>query len=220
MVHIPKNAGVSIQRYFNEGTEGGHITWDQYEVSFPDEYKAFIKFSVARNTWDWYTSLFRYFFYQEKGEHYKDDFSIREARQESYRKGVHNFDDSIEKNVRLRKRGGTAIMYKPQYEYVYDENNTLMVDKLFHFDEIDKCWAWLMSEIGEKDDMPEVNRIPSGHHYSAYYNDEMAEKVGKLYKKDIKLFNFKFERKEEFNENLAFGRVDGENNYETIKLRG
>ena len=59
-VHIPKNAGTSICRYFNY-LATYHETIYDFKETFPDKYNSYKKFAIVRNPYDrmvsWYFHL-------------------------------------------------------------------------------------------------------------------------------------------------------------------
>lgn len=59
MVHIPKNAGTSIEKSLNmQGS--GHFKWDKYATQYPKEWKEYKSFAVLRDPVDRFISAFNY----------------------------------------------------------------------------------------------------------------------------------------------------------------
>ena len=54
-VHIPKNAGTSIQEKFKMEQAGGHQTAEQMRTENPQLWKDYSSFCVVRNPWiEWW----------------------------------------------------------------------------------------------------------------------------------------------------------------------
>lgn len=65
-VHIPKCAGVSINKSLYGNLAGGHTTFDEYIIIFePKCIENYFKFTFVRNPWDRVVSA--YFFLQKGG---------------------------------------------------------------------------------------------------------------------------------------------------------
>ena len=59
-VHIPKNAGTSIQEKFKMEQAGGHQTAEQMRTENPQLWKDYSSFCVVRNPWDRMVSNYYY----------------------------------------------------------------------------------------------------------------------------------------------------------------
>ena len=78
-------------------------------------------------------------------------------------------------------------------------NKNVLVNKIFKTNEMDKVLDWVYSI--NKDSMiklrakfkPRKNTSTVQTHYYNVYDDKLIDKVSKLYKDDIEIFNFKFE---------------------------
>ena len=113
-----------------------------------------------------------------------------------------NFSDYIDKVYNLILNGSSLEPYiylKPQYTFVTDKNKNILVNKIFKTNEMDKVLNWVYSI--NKDSMirlrakykPRKNSSNIQTHYYNVYDDKSIDKVSKLYKDDIEIFNFKFE---------------------------
>ena len=116
---------------------------------------------------------------------------------------VDNFSQYVDEVYNsFNKRGNLNkfIYLVPQYRYVTDENKNIIVNKIFKTTEIKELFDWIYSI--NKDSMiklrakliPTKNISPIKVHYFNIYNDESIDKVSKIYKDDIELFNFTFEK--------------------------
>ena len=105
-------------------------------------------------------------------------------------------------NERLTKHGPNIKQplhpYQPQYKYLVDENEEIIVDFIGKYEDIENDWSNLTDRIKADNSilslqMPLGKTNVSNHeHYKEYYTDELREIVGSIYKKDIELFDYKF----------------------------
>lgn len=80
-VHIPKCAGISVNKALFDSIGGGHTTLDQYINIFPPAlFKSYFKFTFVRNPWDRVVSA--YTFLQKGGlNNWDNEFYEREIKQ-------------------------------------------------------------------------------------------------------------------------------------------
>ena len=87
----------------------------------------------------------------------------------------------------------------PQWVLLFDlDGKTPLYDKVFKMDELNKLFEWA-SKINNDQTIilrslytPKQNVSVKGIHHYNVYDDEMINKVGEIYKKDIDLFNFEY----------------------------
>lgn len=139
-----------------------------YKLINQSTWSNYFKFAFVRNPWDRVVSAWK------------------------NRSSIEKFEDFIK--VIPAQKNHTDLFWHtlPQYDHIYDENENLMVDKVYRVEnlqddlkEICKNFELNYSEIGK---MNSSNRKP----YWEYYTDEMANKVSEIYKKDIEKFNYKY----------------------------
>ena len=71
MVHIPKNAGTSIEKCLDM-KETGHWDWAHYATKFPSEWKDYKTFAVIREPLDRFVSSYNYASMEESYWHNSD----------------------------------------------------------------------------------------------------------------------------------------------------
>ncbi|NMP32955.1 sulfotransferase family protein [Thalassotalea sp. M1531] len=221
-IHIPKTAGQSIESVF---LERAGLSWEQREAmllkpnSTPelgpprlahlttqeyldygyltkDELSKLFKFTIVRNPWDRLVSEYRY----KQHKFAFKDFLFNHFPEE----GV---DDYKEHN-------GIYRHVMPQYQFIYDNNDNLMVDFVGKFENLKEDFASITQTLcGQPLDLPHKNKTQDGSlahvlkkklfpkkskksqpspSYKEFYDDESKEFIGELYKKDIALFDYTF----------------------------
>ena len=81
------------------------------------------------------------------------------------------------------------------HKWLEDENGNLMVDFIGRYEEFDKGVETIYNHLNLP--LPEIKKINSSKHkhYSEYYCDESFEIVTNHNKRDLEIFNYKFENK-------------------------
>lgn len=217
-VHIPKVAGQSIEHFFlklhglswdkreslllryNDDPECGperlaHLTaseYLEYQYLKREDFNNYFKFTFVRNPWERLVSEFL-FRRKDKRQTLKEYFMALSVKKDRY-----------------------SDLYRhilPQYDFIYDENNNMIVDFVGRFENLGNDFDHVCKELGIADSrLPHVNstdkagfakRIGSKlfasdkkaakQHYSAYYDDELKEHVAEFYNNDIRAFSYRFE---------------------------
>ena len=166
-VHIPKNAGTSIETYFANGSvriqPSKHA--DIYEIKrkFKNSYNNYKKFTIIRNPYD---KMVSWYFYLKRN---LGDYNVIE------------FNNWIKDPSKFWHINDPISYLKPQYEWI---NNTVEIIK---FENLNKE---LNKFFNEKINLPIINK--SNHkHYLEYYNKQSLNIIYKRYKKDFEKFNYK-----------------------------
>ena len=166
-IHIPKNAGTSIEEYF--GNESVRIQpnkhADIYEIKrkFKNSYNNYKKFTIIRNPYD---KMVSWYFYLKRN---LGDYNVIE------------FNNWIKDPSKFWHINDPISYLKPQYEWI---NNTVEIIK---FENLNKE---LNKFFNEKINLPIINK--SNHkHYLEYYNKQSLNIIYKRYKKDFEKFNYK-----------------------------
>ena len=167
-VHIPKNAGTSIETYFANGSvriqPSKHA--DIYEIKrkFKNSYNNYKKFTIIRNPYD---KMVSWYFYLKRnlGENYN----------------VIKFNEWIKDPSKFWHIDDPINYLKPQYEWI---DNTVEIIK---FENLKKdINKFFQKEIN----LPIINK--SYHDdYLDYYNEESLDIIYKKYKKDFDKYNYK-----------------------------
>jgi hypothetical protein len=203
-VHIPKNGGTSFAGYM-KSNQSQHS--EMYGVSFLPihfneihnkskvlqenypELRSCTPVCLVRNSWSRCLSL--YLFNCEaavRPPNIKEDWSvrvhtrlIREGFKYSWMQG-HFRDD---KNMQ------DGINYNPKRLWREDDSQVSWINdqtKYFKLEtELEKFYDFIKIEPNK-----DVKNVTKHHDYHLYYDDELKEEIGKLYKQDIETFGYKF----------------------------
>ena len=220
-IHIPKNAGQSIEMMFinllgltwstraplllttNSNPNLGpprlaHLTatdYAKYKYISEEQFENYFKFAFVRNPWDRAVSFYKYMG-KGSGKNFKDficeDFLSVIWKQKYW-------------------------FVRPQHEFIY-ENGEKLVDYVGRFENLKDDCKTAFDKMGLPfDDIPHVNssknRKPSkkrlvklaaskllgkrdAHethdHYTDYFDDTTIEIIQNLYEKDLEIFNYQY----------------------------
>lgn len=182
-IHIPKNAGTSIIKEM--GMERSFHKKPKYYIeNFPEEWSSYFKFAVSRNPWDRVVSCYEYARIEESYWHSSDGKAIA---------GKHPDYDmlknmSFEETVLLLKKSPDKFKHpgwKNQCDFIMIENK-IIIDEVYKAEELYKIEEKFNIKI------PFLNTSRENHDYKQYYSKKTSKIIADIYKKDIKLFNYKF----------------------------
>jgi len=167
-IHIPKNAGTSIENYFSNGAvriqPNKHA--DIYEIKrkFKNSYNNYRKFTIIRNPYD---KMVSWYFY------------LKRNLGESY--DVIDFNEWIKDPSKFWHADDPISYLKPQHEWIDD------TVEIVEFENINDG---LNLVFGKEINLPVTNKSNRGH-YLDYYNNQSLETIYERYKKDFEKFNYK-----------------------------
>ena len=222
-IHIPKTAGTSLIRVLKDPITPDQT--DQVQLPFePDENKFeppaphlpasdyikygritkelfddYFKFGFVRNPWDRVVSEYKYRFHAYR-------YSFKKFLFEHFPKP--SWTDEYCHII-------------PQYDFLYDQNGTLLVDFVGKIENLQADFAHVCNKLNintktlphrnkstsifnRRDNNPVLllrsirskfsitQRKNTFEHYVDYYDNESIEFVARLYKKDIETFDYKF----------------------------
>lgn len=173
-IHIPKTGGTSVKNSLNI-ISNGHNSWNCYNL------KKYYTFSIVRNPWDRVVSNYKFCKMNENMYYYKNSPF-----------GRYNIDYEILKNKNFEKTLRLLewnflkhIGWKSQNYFICDENKNIKIDKIYKFENLNE----LENDFNIK--LDHLNKSYKGN-YKNYFNKKLIDKVFKIYKDDIKLFNYEF----------------------------
>ena len=210
-IHIPKNAGTSIESIFltPEYREKypiskieRHATIHEVKEVFPDKYDSYIKFAVIRNPYDRMISWYHYV-KQVAGEHnhrnilypdkmvdfnyslldfLKDPANITQLITETIGKII---AEQMKYNIDFTKQ--KEKMVRVHYNKLFKPQNEFLDEsvKIIKYEFLEETFAKLF-----KVNLPVKNKTMRKH-YKTYYNNACEKLVYKNYKEDFKKYKFK-----------------------------
>ena len=184
-VHIPKCAGVSVNKALFGNLGGGHTSLNGYTMVFEPKYLAeYFKFTVVRNPWDRLVSTY---FFLKKGGFGENDRRWFEQELMEFK----DFDDFV-KNWLNRNNIWKTHLFRPQYHYMFEYRNKVNLDFVAFFENIDEDFSYIAKRIGCNSSLPNLN---SSKHtpYTDYYNEVTTNIVAEAYAEDIKMLGYDFD---------------------------
>jgi hypothetical protein len=195
-VHIPKNAGESIERCMGmydgkvDETLWGvvanrivlqHLTAAELKTKYvpQDKWDRYFKFAVVRNPWSKAVSEYNWYL--------------------RYGPTVPFYEWVKSLNGRLMANGCIAILEVghnvEQHKYLYS-NDQLLVDEVLKFESINQDFASLCKKFNWNVSLKHERETQSTSSldFRQYYCDETAEIIGKIYKKDTELFGYSLDK--------------------------
>ena len=166
-IHIPKNAGTSIEEYFGNGSvriqPSKHADIHEIKVKFKNSYNNYRKFTIIRNPYD---KMVSWYFYLKRN---LGDYNIVE------------FNDWIKDPSKFWHANDPISFLKPQCDWI---DNTV---EIIRFENLDNE---LNKFFNKKINLPITNK--SNHnHYLEYYNEQSLNIIYNKYKEDFEKFNYK-----------------------------
>jgi len=184
-IHIPKSAGSSIEMaLYNTWGMVTHTKALTYQKADPKKFNQYYTFTFTRNPYDRFVSAYNYLI---KGGRNKFDKSW--AKQHLQYKTFNDFVLSLT-NPDIRKIIFSYIHFIPQYQFISNENNQIIINKIFQFENLNSDFLELCRTLNIQVKLSHENQFIHPH-YLSYYNTESKKIIAKLYETDFQLLNYK-----------------------------
>lgn len=185
-VHIPKCAGISVNKALFGNLAGGHTTLEQYLTVFePKAIQSYFKFTIVRNPWDRVVSA--YHFLKQGGMNQWDQaFYQKELAQ------YNNFEDFVKQWLVIPENLAKHHHFQTQSHYILDKYGKVTLDYVGYLENIDTDFKVICNRIGITASLPETNKSKRTN-YQDYYTDETKQIVADMYHKDIELLGYNFD---------------------------
>ena len=185
-VHIPKAAGVSINKSLYGSLGGGHLRILDYQILLKRKiFKECYKFSFVRNPWDRVLSAYLFLLSGGFG-----DVDL------SYHNTISTYTDfnSFVKNGLLKDQLWKTKHFLPQINYLKDNNNAIDIDFIGKFENIDEDYKFIMNKLEFATPLKKLNQnsINKNNSYKDIYDNESKDIVANIYREEIILFNYHF----------------------------
>jgi len=190
-VHIPKNAGKSIEDML-WGYSAGNPHWKDMRIVnelTKGKYKRYWSFAVVRNPLDRLVSIYSYYA-ENQGNGSENDKVIGAVMRDL---GFRGFIDTLFDGYgyfldRLPSfRQDLYPHLKPQYQYVINSNGVKIVDYIGRYEKLSDLVDEISRHLGKEYYLPCLNKSKHGL-WNDYYDPERFERALRIYAKDVELF--------------------------------
>ncbi len=184
---------ISLNHFLYPEPKFHHMGIKEIKNYFPSlDISKYYKFAFVRNPWDRFLSLYNDMTLQRNGNKRVMNYSLLENKYRTIfhkKKNFKEFAKSFESSSWLNE-----AHFKSQFEYL-SINGELSMDFIGRFENLNNDWAHIRNELGlnyldalssERESKIKINN------YRDCYDDETAEIVARIYRKDIELFEYKF----------------------------
>jgi chondroitin 4-sulfotransferase 11 len=203
---VPKAATSSIKRLIAEmdgrradGNPHHDITLDRVWAKHASQYADYLAFTVVRNPWDRLVSCFT-----DKvagrltDPTFRGRYSVHEgfARyNQIFRRELFRPDMSFAEFVRVVAWIPDALAdehFRSQYRMVSTPGGSLLTERMIKFEDLHAGMTELLHELGATAfDIEHMHRTRHSD-YRSFYSNQTREQVGRMYMRDIKLFDYQF----------------------------
>ena len=180
-VHIPKAAGISVNKALFGNYGGGHRTLKEYQGLFrPSTFDSYFKFTIVRNPYDRIQSA--YFFLKEGGMNARD-----KEWSEHYLSNCPSFEYFVMNILEDVCKSG-QIHFKKQVDFLRNRNGDLQIDFIAKFENINEDFEIIANKIKSKGELTQRNKTISKDKFE--YTPQLKEVIYRLYQEDFELLNY------------------------------
>ena len=183
-IHIPKTAGVSlVKAIYGNVTLEGHRSFYFNSIVLDVKEKEYFSFSFVRNPFDRLYSA--YIFLRSGGMNDLDKLAFN-----NYLSSFVDFEDFVLNGL------DNKLIYKithfiPQYEFLCDKREKILVDFVGRFETLNDDIKLLSKKLNLNIKLNHYNSS-NKEEYTNIYTGEMIKIVANVYQKDLSIFNYKF----------------------------
>lgn len=207
-VHIDKCCGVSVRTIVERYP---HLVWMHADHIMavqpfplpprrvgkisPQVWSQSFKWTFVRNPWDRLVSLWRMVETRQIHQSLQGKRSLADIVRIAETPGLEEWEiPDIE----------TALAADPEWHrsddlikmhllpYRHPTFHLDKVDFIGRFEDLNHDWKYIRRQIGIRDRLPKLNATRH-RHYAHYYDDELRERVARVYHQDLQRFQYRFE---------------------------
>lgn len=82
--------------------------------------------------------------------------------------------------------------YINQLDYIVDQDDTVLVNRILRFEHLAEDFAQLAQEIGFDGQLPHINKSTRGDNYRSYYDDQTRQAIFERFRRDFDYFGYSF----------------------------
>ena len=183
-VHVPKAAGVSINKGIYGNLGAGHKTMQQYNRIFGKKaLESYFKYTIVRHPVSRLYSAFQFL----KTGGFNDADRLWADR---YLSRFESFDDFV-LNWLCEENIWKGMHFKPQWHFVCDPFPEVAVDYVGKFETLDEDLICILEKIGFSDvQINHENKSVKSDDRFENFTPETIKKVEEIYCRDFKLFGY------------------------------
>lgn len=183
-VHIPKTAGVAINKALYGNLGGSHLTVKLYKRIFgPLTFRKYFTFTFVRNP---YSRVYSAYTFLKNGGFCERDRKWAEKNIKPYT----SVNDFVE-NWLNEQTMWSYDHFRPQYSYVCDLSNMPEVDFIGKFESIDNDFSKVCEILDIHNRLTVRNKGVKDHsEWESVLTDSSIQKITDLYQKDFETFNY------------------------------
>ncbi len=183
-IHIPKTAGISINKALFGNYGGGHKTVLVYKRIFgPVLFNRYFTFTFVRNP---YVRLLSAYRFVKNGGFKKQEWAWAEQNISGY----DTFDEFVKKWIN-EDNIWSYNHFKPQYSFVCDIGLHPEVDFIGKMESIDDDFEYVCNRLGVQNNLSIYNKGKTDNSdWERFYSDYSLDKVAEIYRRDFEIFGY------------------------------
>lgn len=186
-IHIPKTGRMSISTGLFGEFPYHYPAWKYQIIYGKTVFQKYFKFTIVRNPWD---RPFSAYHYLQKGGWNNDDAIWFNSNLAEYA----DFNDFVLNWLNI-ERLDSYVHFVPQYKYLVSRRNELLVDYVGYYETLEHEYNYLSHLLGvQARSLPHTNSSSNPKSYKEIYTDASANKVARLYARDIELLGYEFDK--------------------------
>jgi hypothetical protein len=184
-IHIPKNAGTSVLSLLGSNGSRWHAKWIHYKRASGYFFNKYHKFAIVRNPTERLYSSYKYCLQGGNGS--VEDYNLKaliEAKSIDFDSFIINVLNS---DLLMRE-----VIFQPQYLYVFDKSDSLMVDTILRYESLLSDWSILADALQLPKELPWLNASSENKVKTIPKISQAAmDKINTLYQADFTLLGYK-----------------------------